>query len=55
LTGDITGAQETLTPAAVPEPSSVFLLLTGLGGIALAMRRKGIRQGGKVTDSSVKP
>ena len=43
LVGDITNAQATNAQpglAAVPEPSSVFLLLTAVGGIGLAMRRR---------------
>jgi hypothetical protein len=42
LTGDITNAQDNSVSSvsAVPEPSSVFLLLTVAGGVGLAMRRK---------------
>ena len=42
LRGDITGAESNAGDrlSSVPEPSSIFLLLTVLGGAGLAMRRK---------------
>jgi hypothetical protein len=42
LRGDITGGESDASDplSSVPEPSSIFLLLTVLGGAGLAMRRK---------------